>query len=441
MAVVGIWKIEKRLDSVLNYTTNVEKTSSGDLYNDLHNVIDYTKADLKTEKQLYVTGINCSPESALEEMVNTKKHYNKTNDILGFHAFQSFAEGEVTPEQAHGIGIKLANEMWGDRFEVVVSTHLNTNHYHNHFVINSVSFKDGLKYYDTYESYAELRQLNDDICREYNLSVLEEKRTRKGINYTNYYKSNIRKSNYHINTKIDIDNAIKQAYTYHDFERILTNMGYELIYRSGKLSVRHELYKKNIRLIRSYGESYSRKSIVSRINNEHIKREAIPISKPQKAKYYDFKNNKSFSKMFIHYNWLLKVYPKKYPTKYVSHLIREDVKKLDLINEETKFLVSNKLNTYEEFSLYREKILLRLNELKDTKEKIIKENKKGKDSNIKDNEIKNMKTINEELERLGKEVKICRNIELRYKDISDKLKKYELDQYQKKERNKIYESR
>lgn len=441
MAVVGIWKIEKRLDSVLKYTTNIEKTSSGDLYNDLHNVIDYTKSDLKTEKQLYVTGINCSPESALEEMVNTKKHYNKTSGILGFHAFQSFAEGEVTPEQAHGIGIKLANEMWGDRFEVVISTHLNTNHYHNHFVINSVSFKDGLKYYDTYESYAELRQLNDDICREYNLSVLEEKRTRKGINYSNYYKSNVKKSNYHTNTKIDIDNAIKQAYSYRDFEKILTNMGYELIYRSGKLSVRHEFYKKNIRLIRSYGESYSRESIVYRISNEHIKREAIPISKHNKAKYYNFKHNKSLSKMFIYYNWLLKVVPKKYPTKYVSHLIREDVKKLDLINEETRFLVSNKLNTYEEFFLYRNKITLRLNELSDTKEKIIRKNKNEKNQNIQENTRKNIKDINKELESLAKEVKICRNIEFRYKDISDKLKKYELEQYQKKERDKIYESR
>jgi hypothetical protein len=75
--------------------------------------------DLKMEQQIYVSGINCNPETALEEMINTKKHYNKTNVILEFHAFQSFKEGEVTPELANNIDIRLANEMWGDRFEVV----------------------------------------------------------------------------------------------------------------------------------------------------------------------------------------------------------------------------------------------------------------------------------------------------------------------------------
>lgn len=102
-------------------------------------------------------------------MFITKQQYNKTGDILGFHAFQSFKENEVTPEQAHEIGVRLAQEMWGDRFEVIVSTHLNTKHYHNHFVINSVSFKDGKRYYDKRETSAKLRQLSDSICEEYGL--------------------------------------------------------------------------------------------------------------------------------------------------------------------------------------------------------------------------------------------------------------------------------
>ena len=146
IATTGIWKIEKRLDNVIDYTTNIEKTINSDYgkdsYYDLHNVIDYVEADYKTEKQFYVSGVNCNPKTALEEMTITKEQYGKAGGILGFHAFQSFAEREVTPEQCHAIGVRLAEEMWGDRFEVVVSTHLNTNHYHNHFVINSVSFKD-----------------------------------------------------------------------------------------------------------------------------------------------------------------------------------------------------------------------------------------------------------------------------------------------------------
>ena len=115
MATTAIWKIEKRLDNVLNYTTDIEKTLNSDYgkesYYDLHNVIDYIEADYKTEQQFYVTGVNCNPKTALEEMTITKEQYGKTGGILGFHAFQSFAEGEVTPEQCHAIGVRLAEEM------------------------------------------------------------------------------------------------------------------------------------------------------------------------------------------------------------------------------------------------------------------------------------------------------------------------------------------
>ena len=163
IATTGIWKIEKRLDNVIDYTTNIEKTINSDYgkdsYYDLHNVIDYVEADYKTEKQFYTTGINCDVDSAVEEMRNAKDFWHKTDGILAFHAEQSFKENEVTPEIAHEIGVRLAEEMWGDRFQVVVSTHLNTKHLHNHFVINSVSFKDGYKYYSNFENTALLRIL------------------------------------------------------------------------------------------------------------------------------------------------------------------------------------------------------------------------------------------------------------------------------------------
>ena len=243
MATTGIWKIEKRLDNVLDYTTNVEKTKHNENYNnnyyDLHNVIEYVESDYKTEEQLLVSGINCSPKTALEEMSITKEQYGKTDGILGFHAFQSFAEGEVTPEQCHAIGVRLAEEMWGDRFEVVVSTHINTNHYHNHFVINSVSFKDGKRYYDKRETYAELRRLSDSLCEEYGLSVIQEKPCRNSkINFANYQKDLNNKVNYYSIAKEDLDRAIGMATSYYDFEDLMKAMDYELIYRANKLSIK-----------------------------------------------------------------------------------------------------------------------------------------------------------------------------------------------------------
>ena len=128
-------------------------------------------------------------------MIKTKKKFNKykyskRNKIMAFHGYQSFEEGEVTPEVAHEIGVKLAEEMWGDRFEVVVSTHLNTKHIHNHFVLNSVSFVDGKKYYSNYETTALLRRTSDDLCDEYGLKVLKKGQYKNyKVNFDKYYKS------------------------------------------------------------------------------------------------------------------------------------------------------------------------------------------------------------------------------------------------------------
>lgn len=102
MAVTKIWKIEKRLDNVVDYVVNEKKTDGANYY-DLHRSVEYVKASYKTEQQLYVTGINCDKDSVVQEMMETKKIFEKEDGILGYHALQSFNEGEVTPEQAHKI--------------------------------------------------------------------------------------------------------------------------------------------------------------------------------------------------------------------------------------------------------------------------------------------------------------------------------------------------
>ena len=124
--------------------------------------------------------------------INIKERYNKTKGIIAFHAIVSYKPGETTPDEAHSVGLEIANQMWGDRFQVVVSTHLNTKHYHNHFVLNSVSFLDGKKYNADRNSYAEFRRLNDLICMEHGKSYLSEKKTKSGINYINYQNRGIK---------------------------------------------------------------------------------------------------------------------------------------------------------------------------------------------------------------------------------------------------------
>ncbi len=129
-----------------NYARNPAKTRERSLVSQasLHaidNVIEYAADTIKTEERAYVSCLNCREDNAAVQMMETKRYWGKTDGRLCFHGYQSFAAGEVTAETAHAIGVKLAEELWGERFEVVIATHCNTGHYHNHFVINSVSWE------------------------------------------------------------------------------------------------------------------------------------------------------------------------------------------------------------------------------------------------------------------------------------------------------------
>lgn len=429
MATTNIWKVSSRLDRVIKYTTDEDKTTeiSADTFKELHNVIEYSEDDSKTEEKLYVSGINCCPETAYDEMIITKKAWNKTGGNLGYHAFQSFVEGEVSPLLAHEIGIKLAEEMWGDRFEVVVSTHLNTKHYHNHFVINSVSFKDGKKYYDNRETYAELRHLSDELCKEYGLNVLEEKKTRSGINYNNYYYKGIETSNYYTTTKEDLNYAIKNAYSYKDFERLMKEMKYDLIYRYNRLSVRKEGYKKNIRIERAFGDYYS----IANINNRIIKNQNY--RNRLSTKIVDKKKIKGLRGLFIHYCYLLKVFPKKYPNNYLSPEIKRDIKIMNNLSKETRLLVSNKIETYEQFFSYKNNKVKDLSILLGERRKMWYQHKKANDDISKLKIESKINDLSKRIKVIQEEVKLLNDIEKRTPDIDEKIKNYEKKEIERRE--------
>ena len=429
MATTNIWKISSRLDRVIKYTTDEEKTTdiSNDIFRDLHNVIEYASNNSKTEEKLYVSGINCYPETAYDEMMITKKAWNKTGGNLGYHAFQSFAEGEVSPLLAHEIGIKLAEEMWGDRFEVVVSTHLNTKHYHNHFVINSVSFKDGKKYYDNRETYAELRHLSDELCKEYGLNVLVEKKTKSGINYNNYYYKGIETSNYYTTTKEDLNYAIKNAYSYKDFERLMKEMKYDLIYRYNRLSVRKEGYKKNIRIERAFGDYYS----IANINNRIIKNQNY--RNRLSTKIVDKKKIKGLRGLFIHYCYLLKVFPKKYPNNYLSPEIKRDIKIMNNLSKETRLLVSNKIETYEQFFSYKNNKVKDLSILLGERRKMWYQHKKANDDISKLKIESKINDLSKRIKVIQEKVKLLNDIEKRTPDIDEKIKNYEKKEIERRE--------
>ena len=172
MAVTSIWPVKSRLDHVINYARNPAKTRERSLVvqaslHAIDNVIEYAADTIKTEERAYVSCLNCREDDAAAQMMETKRYWGKPDGRLCFHGYQSFAEGEVTAETAHAIGVELAEELWGERFEVVIATHCNTGHYHNHFVINSVSWADGYKFNNSKSDYAEMRKISDRLCREH----------------------------------------------------------------------------------------------------------------------------------------------------------------------------------------------------------------------------------------------------------------------------------
>ena len=161
-----------RLDRSIAYVKDKEKTTKG--AGSLEEAIDYALNREKTEQMVFEDAIGCTCEDAYADMVATKQRFHKTGGVQGYHLVQSFAEGEVTPELAHLIGQELADQLLKGEFEVVITTHLNTRHYHNHLVWNSVSMQDGHKYHSNEKSYyEEVRKISDSLCRKYGLSVIQ----------------------------------------------------------------------------------------------------------------------------------------------------------------------------------------------------------------------------------------------------------------------------
>ena len=174
MAVTGFWPVYRNLKATLDYADNPDKTTDPEyLDEDLYAALRYVENDNKTDRQVFVGGINCSRQNAYAEMIAVQQRFGLRGKVVGYHGIQSFREGEVTPEQAFAIGKETARQMWGDRYQVLVTVHLNTDNVHCHFVVNPVSFKDGAKFKNKIGDHKELRKISDEICREHELSVLE----------------------------------------------------------------------------------------------------------------------------------------------------------------------------------------------------------------------------------------------------------------------------
>jgi hypothetical protein len=269
VATTGFWPVKGRLKDVLNYAENPDKTTAKQyLDEDLQNALKYAENSDKTDEQMFVSGINCSKSRAYEEMCAVKKRYGERGKVIAYHGYQSFQTGEVTPEEAHRIGVETARRMWGDRFQVVVTTHLNTQNLHNHFILNSLSFKDGKKYRNKIGDHMELRRVSDEVCREYGKSVLENAPFYGG-DQAYWIRKNGQLPHKDMLRK-DVDEALAHTISPVDFEIYLRSLGYQFVrnFKYEHPSVVAPDWQKPVR-ISSLGKDYSRQAILTRLRTQH----------------------------------------------------------------------------------------------------------------------------------------------------------------------------
>ena len=453
MATTSIWSVKGWLGKLVIYVENPNKTTNPQYYEKaeltekqaqtLLDVIDYAADPSKTDAvmhdeniethQQFVTGINCLPTTARDEMQAVKKRFGKEDGVIAYHGYQSFAPGEADPKTAHEIGIRLAKELWGEKYQVVVATHLDKeNHLHNHFVVNTVSFVDGIRYHRTGKDYHDMQVASDNLCREYGLSVIENIQYGKSKQYGEWRAEQEQRPTWRGFIKADIDEAIRMSLTEKQFFRHLEEKGYEL--KMGKdISVRPQGKERFVRLMRNFGEEYSIENIRRRILSQYIPEK--PLADPErKTRHYRMQGSMKstrkitgFRALYFHYCYKLGIFPKDRPQnrKRLHFLLREDLLKLNNISQEVRLLVRHKIDTAEQLSLYKNGLEVQIEKLSAERKALYKKQRTVKcqsDPKLAEAVKKEIDGLTEQLKVLRREVHLCDDIAQRSGVITEKLK-------------------
>ena len=383
MAVCEIWDVKGRLDHPIDYAENPEKTANP----------KYSRADLQ----------------AMGDVMKYATNGDKT-ELVCYHGFQSFKAGEVTPEQAHEVGVKLAEKMWGDRFQVVVATHLNTECLHNHFVVNSVSYVDGKHYHDNKKNLRLLRKRSDELCREYSLSVIEHPSGRKKP-YALYQAEKNGLPTRDTVARQAVDEAISKSFTLKDFDRQLSEMGYRIN------------FDPNRKYWTIIGKGWQR---------------------PKRLRVYRVRGSLKDAKkigglrgLYLHYCYRLGILPKKKQQNYarLHYLLKDDLMKMDAITDETRLLCRNHIDTAEQLLSYKGSLESEMQELTEQRKGLYSQSRRlrreetpcGDTSmpcgNQEEKEAvkARLSEITERMKTLRKEVRLCEGIEARSDALKEKL--------------------
>lgn len=338
MATSKIKPIKKTLSRAIAYIIDPNKTADGSL----------------------VSSFGCGIGTADIEMQMTAQKGNKIGDRVAYHLMQSFSpDDDITPEKAHELGMEFAQKVLKGKFEFIIATHIDKDHIHNHIIFNAVNFYDYKKYHTGIweKEKKRIRKINDDLCKENNLSVIENTSGRKG-----YEKG---KSWGEDTIRAAIDDAISNARSYDEFIQILEMEGFKYLHGNKYDKIIPPGKSKAIRLRDStLGEAYTRESIAERI--EHPEESALKyqtvISKGTKesdsqksakktktatsGKRYVYKPNPNKINLIIDISKNIKA---KESPHYEQALVRNNI---NTLVKTMNFLIKHDLKTPNEFADY-----------------------------------------------------------------------------------------
>ena len=250
----------------------------------------------KTEERLLVDTFGCGIETAGHDFEYALSRTKQSDKNLAFHLIQSFAQGEVSHEEAHRIGIELADKLLQGRFSYIVATHVDKGHPHNHIIFCAADNIDHKKYYDNKKSYQQIRHLSDELCAEHGLSVILPS-VRKGKKYVEW-KAEQEGLSWKKRLKDDINECIKEAKTYEDFLRLIREKGYKVTGEEiGDPKAKYIKFlapgqKRSVRgSYRNFGSGYAKEEIKDRIENpEKWQNKNQPIGEPSPTEAFKQKS-------------------------------------------------------------------------------------------------------------------------------------------------------
>ncbi|WP_406242034.1 relaxase/mobilization nuclease domain-containing protein [Tissierella carlieri] len=192
--------------------------------------IRYITKDSKTTSHL-ITGINCSPESAFDEMMITKQMYNKENGRQFIHFTHSYSDKEkISPELAHEISLRLLDDKRFKGFEILAATHVDKGHIHTHFILNTVNTETGKKWRQSNKELEDLKKYSNQLCAEYGLkhSFVDPKKQKTNSKSTGQYRAEQKKSSWIRETYLAVKECSKTSISKEDFIKQMNGLGYRV---------------------------------------------------------------------------------------------------------------------------------------------------------------------------------------------------------------------